>query len=88
MIDTVQAVLLFVIVILTILFLVLGIQVFYILKDLRVTLRRTNKILDNVENLSEGVSSQIGSFSKMFAGASVMGTAAKIFSMFVKRKKD
>jgi len=88
MIDTVQAVLLFVIVLLTILFVVLGIQVYLILKDLRVTLKRTNKILDDVENLTEGVSTQINSLSSMFANASVVGIGAKLFSMFRSRRKE
>ena len=86
MIDTVQAVLLFVIVLLTILFVVLGIQVFYILKDLRQTLRRTNNILEDAENVSEGVSNSLSSFSNMFGGASALGSIASIVSLFRKKK--
>ena len=87
MIDTVQAVLLFVIVLLTILFVVLGIQVFYILKDLRQTIRRTNNILENAENISTNVTSQIESFSNMFGGASAIGSLASIVSLFRRRKE-
>ena len=74
MIDTVQAVLLFVIVLLTILFVVLGIQVFYILRDLRVTLKRTNNILENAENVSNGLSNSFESVTNMFGGASTLGS--------------
>ena len=88
MIDTVQAVLLFVIVILTILFIVLGVQVFLILKDFRETLKRTNKILDDVENVTQGVSSQLDSLSSFVSNASVMGVAGKIFSTLLKFRKE
>lgn len=86
MIDTVQAVLLFVIVLLTILFVVLGIQVFYILRDFRQTIKRTNNILEDVENVSEGVSNSISSVSGIFGNASALGSIAKILSLFRKRK--
>jgi len=86
MIDTVQAVLLFVIVLLTILFVVLGIQVFYILRDLRQTIRRTNNILEDVENVSEGVSTSLHSVSNIFGGATTLGSIVKVLSLFKKRK--
>lgn len=87
MIDTVQAVLLFVIVILTILFIVLGVQVFLILKDFRLTLKRTNNILENVEKVSTGVTGSFTSLSDMLGGASTIGSVVKILSLF-RRKKD
>lgn len=88
MIDTVQAVLLFVIVLLTILFVVLGIQVFYILKDLRQTIKKTNDILENVENISDGVSNGLNSFSGIFDSASSLGSLARLLSIFKKKKKE
>lgn len=63
MIDTVQAVLLFVILLLAVLFVVLGIQVFFILKELRTTLSKTNKILDEIEELTESVSEPVSFIS-------------------------
>lgn len=45
MIDPVQLVLLIVVVLLAVIMVVLGIQVFFILKELRVTASRTNKLL-------------------------------------------
>lgn len=85
MIDTVQAVLLFVIVLLSILFVVLGVQVFFILKDFRVTLKKTNMILDDVQAISEGISEPISSLSGLFGGASTLTAVAKIFSLFKKK---
>ncbi len=84
MIDTVQAVLLFVIVLLSILFSVLGIQVFFILKDLRVTLKKTNYILDDVQAISEGISEPISSLSNFLNGAKSLSSIAKIISAFKK----
>lgn len=87
MIDTVQAVLLFVIVLLSILFVVLGVQVYFLLKDLRQTLQRTNKILDDVEVITSGIAEPVSSFSSFINNGSALGVAAKIFSLFSKRKK-
>lgn len=87
MIDTVQAVLLFVIVLLTILFLVLGIQVFLILRDLRQTIQRTNKILDQAEILTEGISNQLSNVANIFSNASFLGVIGKIFTTFLKKRK-
>lgn len=87
MIDTVQAVLLFVIVLLTILFVVLGVQVFFILRDLRETLRRTNNILDDVENLSSNATNAFDSLSNMFGGASTLKSIVNLLSVFRKKRE-
>lgn len=87
MIDTVQAVLLFVIVLLTTLFVVLGIQVFFILRDLRETLRRTNNILDDVEHLSNNATNAFDSLSNIFGGASTLKSIINVLSVF-RRKKE
>ena len=90
MIDTVQAVLLFVIVLLTILFVVLGIQVFYILRDFRQTIRKTNVILDDVEGITSGIREPINALSGLLNSASTMstiGTVAKVISLFKRRKE-
>lgn len=86
MIDTVQAVLLFVIVLLTILFVVLGVQVFFILKDFRETVKRTNNILEDVESISGGISEASTSFSSFLGGASSIGLIAKIIGALKKKK--
>lgn len=89
MIDTVQAVLLFVIVLLTILFVVLGIQVFYILKDLRQTIQKTNLLLDEVEELTSQIKQPVSAISSLISSASnlsALGTVAKILTLFRRRK--
>lgn len=76
MIDTVQAVLLFVIVLLAVLFVVLGVQVFLILGELRKTLTKTNKILDEVEQLTESVSEPINFISGLLFSSKTFATIA------------
>jgi hypothetical protein len=69
MIDSVQLILLLVIVTLTLLLVILGIQVFYILRDVRQTIKKTNKILDNAENITEGIEGPISAISSLVLGA-------------------
>lgn len=49
MLDSAQSLLLIVIVVLTILLIVLGVQTFFILREFRKTLVKTNKVLDEVK---------------------------------------
>lgn len=77
MIDPVQAVLLFVILLLSVLFVVLGVQVFLILKDLRVTVQKTNKILDEIDTLTENISEPINFIRSVFLSSNVLSIIAK-----------
>lgn len=83
MIDAAQAVLLFVLLILTILLLVLGIQVFFILRELRQTVTKANKVLDDAGMITESVSGPISTFSNLAAGVK---TGAIIAGLIKKRK--
>ena len=76
MIDTVQIVLLFVIVLLAVLFVVLGIQVFFILRELRTTLTKTNKILDEIDQLTESVSEPVSFISGILFSSKTFATIA------------
>lgn len=79
MIDTVQAVLLFVIILLAVLFAVLGIQVYFILSEFRKTLTKTNKILDEVEELTEAVAEPVTFISSVLFSSKVLGIIGKLF---------
>lgn len=68
MIDAVQLILLLVIITLTVLLVILGVQVFYILRDLRLTVRKTNKILENAEDITEGISGPVTAISSFVLG--------------------
>lgn len=80
MIDPVQAVLLFVIVLLAVLFVVLGIQVFLILKELRMTVIKTNKILDDVDTLTESISEPVSFISGLLFSSKTFAIIAKFLS--------
>lgn len=84
MIDTVQLVLLSVIILLAVLFIVLGVQVFLILRELKSALSKTNKILDEVEELTESVSEPLSFITGFLFSSKTLGILSKIF----KRKKE
>lgn len=87
MIDTVQAVLLFVIILLTILLIVLGIQVFFILRDVRRTLGKANKVLDNTKIITDHVTEPMSLVTSLFAGGSSLSAVTKILSVILKKKE-
>lgn len=84
MMDSAQIILLFVIVVSTILLLILGIQVFFILKEFRKTVAKANKVLDDTGIITESVSGPISTLSSLTAGVKV---GRSILSFLKKRKK-
>ena len=84
MFDPAQILLFIVIIILTILLLVLGIQVFFILKDLRQTISKANRVLDNTGEITESVSGPVSSLSSILMG---LKTGAK-FANFMKKAQN
>lgn len=90
MIDSVQLVLVLVIVILTVLLVVLGVQVYFILRDLRNTISKANKVLDDAGSITENVSGPIANLSSVittFKAGSVI-TVAKIIKGLLSRDDD
>lgn len=88
MIDPVQAVLLFVILLLAILFVILGIQVFLILRELRTTVVKTNKILDDVDSLTTSISEPISFVSGLLFSSKTLTTIAKLFNQTRKARDE
>lgn len=91
MIDPVQLVLLLVILVLTILLVILGVQVFLILRELRNTISKTNRVLDNANNITENIEAPLSAISSLALGvrASSLITVAKfIKSLLGKHKED
>ena len=84
MVDPVQVVLLVVTLLLTLLLLVLGVQVFFILKEFRQTLFRANKVLENTESITESVSEPMSFVSNLLLSAKSISTISKI----LKRVRD
>jgi phosphoglycerate-specific signal transduction histidine kinase len=63
MIDITQGLLILVVVVLTALLAVIGVQIFFILRELRQSLSKTNKILDDAGLISGAVAKPIAAIS-------------------------
>ncbi|MBI2034650.1 MAG: hypothetical protein HYT11_02860 [Candidatus Levybacteria bacterium] len=83
MVDTLQFALFFILVILTILVVILGVQVFLILKDFKRTVLKFNKILDDAGVVSEAISRPVGAFSTLTTSIKAGSTIVKIFKKVV-----
>ncbi len=86
MIDPAQTALFLVIIVLTILLLILGIQVFFILKEFRKTLAKANKVLDDTGLITESVSVPISNLSSVVTGIKAGTALANILNL--KKKKN
>lgn len=84
MIDTVQVVLLGVIVTLTVLLVVLGVQVFFLLKELRVTVGKTNTLLDTSNEIAENVAVPVESVSHLVDDVSTGAILSKAINIGLK----
>jgi hypothetical protein len=86
MIDAVQAVLLFVIVLLTIILIILGIQVFFILKDFRKTIVKANRILDTADEITENVAQPLSFLSTFLVSTRSLSAISKVLK--TKKHRD
>lgn len=88
MIDTTQILLIIVITTLTILLTIIGIQVFYILREFKKSIEKINKILDDAGTISESVAKPIASLSSGITGVSgITGLLGWLVSRRKKRKE-
>lgn len=85
MVGTVEAVLLFVLVVLAALLLILGIQVFFILRELRETVSKANKVLDDTGVITQSVSAPLSKLSSIALGVK---TGASIAALLTRKKKQ
>ena len=88
MADPAQTILLVVILILSILLVVLGIQVFLILRDLRETIAKANKVLDDAGQIAQSVSAPVSTISSILMGINTGAIASSIFSKKGKKEKE
>src|SRR5438270_489986 len=88
--DSVQFVLLLVIVALTSLLIILGVQVFLILRDLRKTIAKTNRVLDSADSIAENISGPLSTISTLALGvkASSLLAVAKMIKGLLGRDKE
>ncbi len=80
--DITQAVLLSVIIVLAIFLLVVGLQAFFTLKDLRKTLKKANKLMDDADDIVGQIKKPIETAGNVFtavtAGAGIAHIIKKI----------
>jgi len=69
--DLTQALLVLVIIVLTSFLVIVGVQVYFILKDVRVTLNRLNKVLDNAGVITDKIREPFNSASSINLGLRV-----------------
>jgi len=82
--DATQAVILSSIVVLTILLAVIAYQLFFVLKELKNTLKKTNKILDNAQDFITQIKKPIESANSLIAAVTTGAGVAH----FLKRIKE
>lgn len=88
--DPVQFVLLTVIIILTLLLIILGVQVFFILWEVRKTVSKTNVILEKADSITESVKTPLAAVSSLalcFKSSSVV-SIAKFIRNLLNQEKD
>jgi len=71
--ETAQIVLIVVVVVLTAILVAIGIQVYLILKEVRQSVHKMNKILDDTQEISHSVAKPISSLSDSLMGISGLG---------------
>ncbi len=86
--DSAQIILVIVIILLTVLLAVLGIQVFFILKEFRKTVSKANKVLDNTNVITQSVSAPISSLSSIATGIKTGASFINLFKKILSDKDD
>lgn len=80
--DLVQLSLIFLLLLLAVFLTITGVQVFFILRDLRQALRRLNKVLDTSEVIAEDIEKPVSAASNLIT---TLGTGAKAIKRVIKR---
>lgn len=90
--DLTQAVLLTVIVVLTVFLVIVGFQAFFTLKDLRRTLTKMNKLMDDTDELVSDVKGPLHSATNIFtaitAGAGIAHLLKKVHKLEGKHERS
>ncbi len=81
--DPVQLTIIAISIVITVLIVFLGVQVWYILKEIRSSLQKVNKMLDDAGKVSGTVTQGVSSMAGMLEG---IRTGLSLFSSF--RRKD
>lgn len=80
MLDTAQVVLMFVALMLTFLIVILGVQVFFILREFRQTLIKANKLIDDAGLITETISGPLATLATLATGIKTGASVAKFIN--------
>ncbi len=83
--DPVQIVIIFVTLSLTILFILLGIQVWHILKEMRISIQKMNKMLDDMGRVTNTVGESVENIGGLMSG---IKAGLSIFTSLRKKEHD
>lgn len=86
--DIAQVALFIIIIILAILLIGLGIQVFFILREFRKTVSKANQVLDNTDVITKSVSAPISSLSGIATGIKTVAPFLNFFKKIISKDKD
>ena len=86
--DAIQILVAFVIVLLTIILFIIGLQVFKILKELRITFKKVNKMLDDAGRITESIAEPIEEASDFLMGLKKGVEFFETISSFFKRRNS
>jgi len=86
MIDNTQLLLIAVVTVLTALLTIIGVQVFFILREIRESIKKFNKIIDDAGTISESIAQPIASLSSSITGVS--GVAGLLGWLSQRKKKS
>lgn len=84
MVDTLQLYFALIIFILTIVFSIIGVQIYFILKELRSTVQKVNKVLDDTGEITESVAQPMNMVSSLVMG---LRSGKKLLKGLDKKKK-
>ncbi len=86
--DIAQSIFILIAVALAGLLIFLGVQVYYILREVRTALRKANKVLNDVEIVVTNAKSSVERLTNLTNGIKVGGVIMSLISAFRKRKKE
>jgi len=88
MIDSTQVILIVVVIVLTVLLSIIGIQVFFILREVQRSIQKMNKMLDDAGTISESIAKPISSLSDSITGVSGIAGLVGWLASRKKKKKE
>lgn len=83
--DILQVALVFLILLLSVFLTILGIQVFFILRDLRQSLDKLEAVLDDAQNVTEDIQKPVAAAAEV---AQVVGTGAEVVKELIAKKTE